>query len=70
MKYAIKHKSSGKFLYEDTEVGTSLVNEGFITWSNKKLADEYFEFFYNQLWIESIGKEIPINEFEVCEVQV
>ena len=45
-RFAIKHKPTGKFLYED-EGGSFLVNEteSFFTFGNKEQADELFKFF-------------------------
>ena len=66
-RYAIKHKPTGKFLYED-EGGSFLVDEseGFISYGDKKLADELFDCYDDTIWTED--GEFPIEEFEVTKI--
>ena len=71
MRYAIKHKPTGKFFYED-EGGTFLIEEkdGFITWGNKKGANKMYNDMvkYSDGFIFTEDGEIPVEEFEVAEL--
>lgn len=71
MRFAIKHKPTGKFLLSD-EVGTILVdrNEGFFTWGRKSDAEEILSYYDIHEFIldENTGYEYPISEFEIAEV--
>jgi hypothetical protein len=66
-RFAIKHKPSGKFLYED-EGGAFLVDESdaFVTFGNKKDADEMFNYLEDIVFTED--GEFPVEEFEVASL--
>ena len=79
-RYAIKHKPTGKFFYED-EDGTFLVNEdnAFITFDKKSDADEMLSdmkkyadnvMIYADYWDDDIDISddnlFPADEFEVA----
>jgi hypothetical protein len=71
-RYAIKHKPTGKFFYED-DGGTFLVeeDEAFITFGKKTDADEMYD---DMVKYSDDGKiftddgEFPVEEFEVSEL--
>lgn len=71
MRFAIKHKLTGKFLHSD-EGGTVLLDEqeGFFTWGRKSDADEVLSYYDEDEYIldEITGDEHTISEFEVTEV--
>jgi hypothetical protein len=68
-RFAIKHKPTGKFLHED-EGGTWLIEESdsFITFGDKKQADEIFSYYCENDVIETENGDFNINEFEVTKL--
>jgi hypothetical protein len=71
MRFAIKHKPTGKFLHSD-EGGTILLDEqeGFFTWGRKSDVVEVLSYYDEDEFIldEITGNEYTISEFEVTEL--
>ena len=71
MRFAIKHKPTGKFLHSD-EGGTILLDEqeGFFTWGRKSDVVEVLSYYDEDEFIldEITGYSYPISEFEVANV--
>lgn len=71
-RYAIKHKPTGKFLYED-EVSTFLVpeDECFMIFNKKRDADEIYDSIVDYsddgIIFTEDGK-FPVDEFEVSKL--
>ena len=68
-RFAIKHKPTGKFLYED-EWGSFLVEEkeGFISFGDKIVADEMLSYISDETYVEDFEEPIPKSDFEVSEL--
>ena len=68
-RFAIKHKPTGKFLYED-EGGSFLVEEkeGFISFGDKIVADEMLSYISDETYVEDFEEPIPKSDFEVSEL--
>ncbi len=71
MRFAIKHKLTGKFLHSD-EGGIVLLDEqeGFFTWGRKSEAEEVLSYYDEDEFIydELSGNEYQTSEFEIAEV--
>jgi hypothetical protein len=67
MRYAIKHKPTNTFLYED-EGGAFLIpeEEAFITFGRKLDAEEMLDCYDDVIYTEN--GDFPVNEFEVVEI--
>lgn len=71
-RYAIKHKPSNKYLYEDDELGALLVDasEGIYSVGDKAKADLQLSELHEMLeFIETDEGDFPITEFEVAELK-
>ena len=73
MRYAIKHKPTGKFLDEDLELGIFLVEEegAFVTYGKKDGAEDMLnilESYGPGCFVHTEDGKFPFTDFEVVEI--